>query len=544
MNTEDPTQISSKGDPGHSAPLDEVLESRAPLFFSCPDLSQSLDLLCHLTSSSDLIPLVQGERHSGKTTLLYQFQLLGQENWQLCRVDANPMMHPEQLLTQLARTYGVREDVDQVADQLIERLQDLQREGVLPVVVVDDAHLLPLATLAQLMQLHRHVEGGAPLLRVVLFAAPEIKVQLETPEIQALGAQLYKVLQMPAFSLEQTGAFVSFYLNALGQGGTVSFTPDQFQKLHVESLGLPGLIEEWVSKQLHQRGAVSPQVAGPRPQWIRNVPGSWMLGVLSVVLVVVALIFQDEINRLFSDEVDAEHRTMSLELPLEKSSDGPLKSSTLPASVAEQEVPAEVAEEPEPVQPLPVESALEPDLLEPVEQQVAPEPEVSEIVVAVPAPVESAEPEGAVAIIERAPLPVVEETHLELLEPVEAKDSREVEKNVISTKEPVPAVIETDGKLKREPWLRKQNPASYTLQLVGLREESAVIAFVKRHKLEGQVAYFKGSHQGQPWFPVLYGVFPNRAAAVDARSQLPAALGGAGVWPRTFASIQKEIESP
>ena len=140
MNTEDPTQISLEADLGRSAPLGETLESRAPLFFSCPELSQCLDLLCHLTSSSDLIPLVQGERYSGKTTLLYQFQLLGQENWELCRIDANPMMHPEQLLTQLARSYGVREDVDQIAERLVERFQDLQREGVLPVVVVDDAH--------------------------------------------------------------------------------------------------------------------------------------------------------------------------------------------------------------------------------------------------------------------------------------------------------------------------------------------------------------------------------------------------------------------
>ncbi|MFC1684886.1 SPOR domain-containing protein, partial [Pseudomonadota bacterium] len=404
----------------------------------------------------------------------------------------------------------------------------------------------------QLMRLHGHMESGVPLLRVVLFAAPEIKVQLETPEIQALGAQLLKVLPMPAFSLEQTGAFVSFYLNALGQGQAMSLTSDQLQKLHAESHGLPGQIEEWVGKQLHQRGVVSPQISGLRHQWLKNVPGSWLLGGLTVVLVMVALIFQNEINRLFVDEValsdqaDAEHRTMPLALPLEKSSDT-APASAPPVAVHEESVMVE--EEPEPVQPLPVEQVPEAELSESVGRQVAPEPEVSEITAAMPIPGETVEPEGAVEIVETAaPLPAAEESPLDQLEPVEAQDSGGVEKDAVRPKDlqqkPKPEAIKADSKLKREPWLRRQNPASYTLQLVGLGEESAVIAFVKRHKLEGQVAYFERRHQGKPWFPVLYGVFPDRKAAIDARSRLPSGLGRAGVWPRTFASIQKEIESP
>ena len=45
---------------------------------------------------------------------------------------------------------------------------------------------------------------------MVLFAAPEIKVQLETLEMKALGAQLLKELYLPAFSLEQTGGIHRF----------------------------------------------------------------------------------------------------------------------------------------------------------------------------------------------------------------------------------------------------------------------------------------------------------------------------------------------
>jgi septal ring-binding cell division protein DamX len=36
-------------------------------------------------------------------------------------------------------------------------------------------------------------------------------------------------------------------------------------------------------------------------------------------------------------------------------------------------------------------------------------------------------------------------------------------------------------------------------------------------------------------------VYADRDAAVQARSQLPASLDGAGIWPRTFGSIQEQL---
>jgi len=90
-------------------------------------------------------------------------------------------------------------------------------------------------------------------------------------------------------------------------------------------------------------------------------------------------------------------------------------------------------------------------------------------------------------------------------------------------------------------WLKAQSPERYTLQLVAARDRAALGVFLQRHELAGPHAIFARQLQGKPWYSLVYGVYADRDAAVQARAQLPASLDGAGVWPRTFASIQEQL---
>ena len=95
--------------------------------------------------------------------------------------------------------------------------------------------------------------------------------------------------------------------------------------------------------------------------------------------------------------------------------------------------------------------------------------------------------------------------------------------------------------IRREAWLLEQNPSAYTLQLIGVREENAAAGFIRSHELQGPVAYFRSQREGRAWFSVVYGVFPDREAAVAERTKLPSALREVGVWPRSLASVQQAI---
>jgi len=91
-------------------------------------------------------------------------------------------------------------------------------------------------------------------------------------------------------------------------------------------------------------------------------------------------------------------------------------------------------------------------------------------------------------------------------------------------------------------WLRNRVPGRYTLQLVGARDRSAVERFVRVHRVPAPYAIFERQLDGRPWYSLVAGDYSDRDEAVAARLDLPKSLQRSGAWPRTFASVQKNLQ--
>jgi DamX protein len=91
-------------------------------------------------------------------------------------------------------------------------------------------------------------------------------------------------------------------------------------------------------------------------------------------------------------------------------------------------------------------------------------------------------------------------------------------------------------------WLQSRDPSHYTLQLVGARDRAAIEKFVRQHRIRQPYAVFERNLKGAPWYSLVAGDYPDRAAAVAARAALPAGLERSGVWPRSFASIYQLLK--
>lgn len=113
-------------------------------------------------------------------------------------------------------------------------------------------------------------------------------------------------------------------------------------------------------------------------------------------------------------------------------------------------------------------------------------------------------------------------------------------------RKPAPVIEKSSASVSRETptgdWLRSRNPRRYTLQLVGARDRASIDRFVRKHAIKPPYAVFSRTLNGAPWYSLVAGDFPDRAAAVTARAALPAALGDSGIWPRTFESIHKLLK--
>lgn len=90
-------------------------------------------------------------------------------------------------------------------------------------------------------------------------------------------------------------------------------------------------------------------------------------------------------------------------------------------------------------------------------------------------------------------------------------------------------------------WLKSRPAAHYTLQLLGARDRAALKKYLQLHGVEAPHAIFERPLNGRPWYSLVAGDYPSRAAALAARDRLPASMRSADIWPRTFASIQKSL---
>jgi septal ring-binding cell division protein DamX len=88
-------------------------------------------------------------------------------------------------------------------------------------------------------------------------------------------------------------------------------------------------------------------------------------------------------------------------------------------------------------------------------------------------------------------------------------------------------------------WVMSRSPENYTLQLIAVENLDSLKGFVDRHRLHKETHTFEMSRKGKPWYALLWGDFPDRKSAMQAASTLPSAIQKAGVWARTFGSLQK-----
>ncbi|MCP4284451.1 MAG: AAA family ATPase [Gammaproteobacteria bacterium] len=594
---------------GESLPVREI--------FLTAELKQRLDLIRHLATNSLRILLVRGVHGSGKSTLKGLLQQQAPADWKVCHIDATPMLQHDQMIYTLCRSFCSRLDGVESIEQLHLSLAELSQNGQLPVIIIDDAEQLPVATLVELFEIYLSVSGQTEGVALILFASTEIDDLLKEAHPQKYSQHL-QVLELFSLDREQSDQLVCYLLEVVGgeQAGFVSQA--ECERIFRSSKGLPGEIRQQVEMMLksEKSSASAFQERIVLPQLLADVsPPVLIGGAILVLLLLLTLVYEDEINAVFEASVDSPGETDIVAADNQR-----LVPLTLPEqpSIVEREILEQAEEKAEtdspeqvtrlnetdpasPTGPFRTEGLDEttsvtvnlPELPSPrqvvetdqVEQSPTPEPDAPVIATApkrskpftelaiakkqeepatlnvqaqAQAVAKKAAPQAQsvpkMAAPEDVPgkIPQVEikaAKGVDLPAPV-TELGRAKKPEVGNAPKPVtvkskqektsPAPVQ-EGGIRGETWLLKQSPKSYTLQLIGVGDEQAVAVFIKRHRLRGKAAYFRTKRNGRPWFPVLYGLYSSRDAAVAARSKIPRSLAGRGIWPRSIASVQQAI---
>ncbi|WP_407294746.1 AAA family ATPase [Stutzerimonas zhaodongensis] len=464
-----------------------------------------LGQLHHLARYSQLLLVVTGPEGSGKT--LVRQALVASSNKQAVQsvvISPQETVDSNVVLQQVAHALGSQHaDFESIMAQIIQ----LALTGQEVYLLVDDAERLTGAAVETLLRLAQGSPEGRP--HVFLFGEHALVARLEA---LVDGEERFHVIALQPYEKDETREYLALRLEGAG-AGLDCFTEEQIERIHVNSDGWPGAVNQAAREELVQ---AMQQTKGRRKSsgWGLLLPMKHLMALVAVVgIVVIALLMRN------SDGQSAEPLTTNLPLgagsTLDSKPQAPATEVAAGESIASPEVNSPESGQPVIREPLaaaggeeqgepPMEAVEDPLPAAPVGQDVQ---LPAEIITPKPVQPPAAEPS-----------PVVPARQEPVRAAADAKPSE-------------PAVI-TD-------WYTAQPKNHYLVQVLGTRTLTNAEALVKQQG-EG-FRYFVKQHEGAPLYVVTFGSFSSRKAALDAIKTLPASLQAGKPWARSFASVQQEI---
>ncbi len=221
-------------------------------FFSGANRGEILDALIYSISDVEGIIKVSGEVGSGKTMLCRMLLEKLPEHIEAIYL-ANPSLSREEMLYAIADGLGLNikdERVGIIMQSIQNKLEEKAREGKRIVVLVDEAHAMPLDTLEELRLLYNLQVGNAKLLQIVLFGQPELNAKLEQPNMRQLKDRIAHHFNMQPLSPSTLESYLMFRMRQAGYHGPDIFSADAIQCIADASDGLMRRVNILADKSL------------------------------------------------------------------------------------------------------------------------------------------------------------------------------------------------------------------------------------------------------------------------------------------------------
>lgn len=572
-------------------PFANTLDGR--FFYAGTALMQRLDLLIHLTQFGDSVVLVSGPDGSGKTTLLSRLTAQATRQWRLCPINADEFEQFPRLMADTLRADDAQDELE-----MLNHWASETDNSQLLIILVDKAEALSGPAVDLLCKLL-----ACPVrerLRLVLFGTPEAQQALKNTLDSRNLPGSRQLLEVPRLSEEETSSYLMYRLAVAGYSGESPFTATEVRGICKAAEGRPGAINMLARETLveHQARKRSKRVSAAtgKPKF-----GAAAWGPMTLVIVTLATYLGWQRLQPTPDpaappaEPAVEAQSIPLAIPepvaVPEPQPEPVTPPTLTSTTASntttvppnQTVPetaaqvepedvtlpipaavdtagdtgkkiqvevtaAVVAEAPTSPQPESVEPPTAPATITTPESQAKPSTTAGVVVTEAPASPQpdSVEPPAAPATINASDSPA--KTPTKAVTVAADKAAAEFSEPAARPDEKKPAITPAPEADKqgphREAWLLAQQGELYSLQLLGSRSQKSVVDYMNRYHLDiSQSAYYRGDYRGGEWYVLMYGLYPDRQAALDARTGLPAAVRKAKPWPRNLASVHKSIKA-
>lgn len=121
-------------------------------------------------------------------------------------------------------------------------LGDKCPEGML--LLVDEAHTLPLRLIDEVRMITNLVSGGQPRVRLVLAGSPILEERLASPKLESFNQRIVARCYLESFNREETQQYVQSQVKGVGAAPGKLMTDDVYVALHQATDGVPRLINQ------------------------------------------------------------------------------------------------------------------------------------------------------------------------------------------------------------------------------------------------------------------------------------------------------------
>lgn len=189
------------------------------------------------------LALLTGDIGSGKTTLSRALiDRIGESRPVILLI--NPRLSPSQLLRSVATALGIMPKFfrNDLLDQIQTKLVELYEQGTEPVLIIDEAQLIPTrATFDEIRLLTNFQLDDQNLLSVILIGQPELEKRLQHKSYAALAQRIGMRYALGPLTAADTRAYIEHRIKVAG-GTRNPFRPDAVERIWSVSGGIPRII--------------------------------------------------------------------------------------------------------------------------------------------------------------------------------------------------------------------------------------------------------------------------------------------------------------
>lgn len=221
-------------------------------FFPGANRAEILDALLYAISESEGIIKVTGEVGSGKTMLCRMLLERFPEKIEAVYL-ANPSLSREEMLYAIADGLSLNlegQRVNIILKTLQNHLELKLAQGKRVVILVDEAHAMPLETMEELRLLYNLQIGNHKLLHIVLVGQPELNEKLSQPNMRQLKDRILHHFSMLPLSQNIIESYLLFRMRTAGYRGPSPFSVQAAALIGKASQGLMRRVNILADKSL------------------------------------------------------------------------------------------------------------------------------------------------------------------------------------------------------------------------------------------------------------------------------------------------------